>query len=104
MACHTKPLSKHVDWVPTLRSCCLSDTCCLFDCIWLLICVLGHVVQIRVHLAHAGYAIIGDDVYGLQVISLTLGACAYQFGHYSVAKSAGVSAQHSEVCTAICKK
>lgn len=51
-------------------------------------------VQIRVHLAHAGYAIIGDDVYGLQVISLTLGTCVY---HCSVAKSAGVSAQHFEV-------
>lgn len=26
-------------------------------------------LQIRVHLAHAGHAIIGDDVYGLQVTS-----------------------------------
>ena len=83
---------------PMGASCCLSDSCSLFDSVWLLICSLGHVVQIRVHLAHAGYAIIGDDVYGLQVTSLRQDTCVYiLYSHYSTAKSADVSEQHCAI-------
>jgi len=50
--------------------CCLIAILLLCKCLWnCFIEVHACALQIRVHLAHAGHAIIGDDVYGLQVSS-----------------------------------
>jgi hypothetical protein len=57
------------EWVKGSSGCCL--VCCRP--------VTGRTHQIRVHMAHAGHPLLGDDVYGLQVCCLFVGACCFAF-------------------------